>query len=412
MQNHADAGETMKGLDLLARLPFPANDGGAIGVCEPLLHTKRLGVEWVVAALYSERHEQDLRRTRQEFETYVDFSGTPPFGVFSALKNQFDHRPYNLALRFDRDSFRRMLKAIKQIHPSFDFIQVDWIFMAPYIDTCKELWPNTPILMRQHNAEYQIFERLTHNERNPAKRIFLSMQTAKMKRYETFHMNQVDLVVPVTELDAETFRSLGVKTRIVVNPAGANVEAWARPKGLPRNGRVLIVGGMGWPPYARSMEWFLKQCWSHFAKRNPNAGLDIIGKDPSPEIEAWHGRDGVVVHGFLEEIQPYMHESSVMVIPLLVGSGMRIKMVEAMAARLPVVTTSIGCEGIPVKDRIHAMVRDDAKGLSNALQDVINDPDLANSLALNAHTLAEDMFSWDSVGKRFVSLYKELALRG
>lgn len=397
----------MKALDLLARLPFPAKDGGAIGVCEPLLHTKRLGVKWIVAALYSERHEQDLQRTRDEFETYVDFSGTPPISFVSAFANLFDHRPYNLALRFDRPSFRRMLKAIQHDHARFDFIQIDWIYMAPYIDVCRELWPGTPILLRQHNAEYQIFERLAQNERHPAKRLFLDLQSRKMKRYEASQSDRVDLVVPVTELDADSFRKLGVKTPIVVNPAGANISTMIRPDGLPRNGRIVIVGSMNWPPYVQSMEWFLTMVWSRFAKRNPGVGLDIVGKDPPPVIQQWNDRDGVRVHGFVDDILPFMHQSSGMVIPLLTGSGMRIKMVEAMAASLPVVTTSIGCEGIPVTDGVHAWIRDDVDGFVSALEELIR-TDKSEQIAQNAFELAHSQFSWESIGRRFVELYQGL----
>lgn len=398
----------MKALDLLARLPFPAKDGGAIGVCEPLLHTKRLGVEWVVAALYSERHEQDLRRTRLEFETYVDFSGTPPFSIVSAFANLFDPRPYNLALRFDRDSFRRMLKAIRSVHPRFDFIQIEGVYMASYIDVCKELWPGTPILLRQHNAEFQIFERLALNETNPLKKLFLSMQAAKMRRYERAQLDKVDLVVPVTELDADSFRVLGVKTPIVVNPAGANVRELVRPAGLTRNGRILIVGSMNWPPYVQSMEWFLSQVWSRFAKANPGAALDVIGKDPPPSIQAWDGRDGVRVHGFVDDILPHMHHASGMVIPLLTGSGMRIKMVEAMAASLPVVTTSIGCEGIPVADGVHCWIRDDEDGFVAALEELIRNSQDSEQIARNAFELTDTQFSWESIGMRFIELYRGL----
>jgi glycosyltransferase involved in cell wall biosynthesis len=396
----------MKALDLLARLPFPAKDGGAIGVCEPLLHTKRLGVEWVVAALYSERHEQDLQRTRHEFETHVDFSGTPPFSIPSALANLFDSRPYNLALRFDRESFRRMLKAIRTVHPQFDFIQIEGVYMAPYIDDCKELWPGTPILLREHNAEFQIFERLALNESNPVKKVFLSMQAAKMRRYERAQLDRVDLVVPVTPLDAESFNTLGVKTPIVVNPAGANVRELERPSGLTRNGRILIVGSMNWPPYVQSMEWFLSRVWSRFAKANPGVALDVIGKDPPASIQIWDGRDGVRVHGFVDDILPHMHHASGMVIPLLTGSGMRIKMVEAMAASLPVVTTSIGCEGIPVTDGVHAWIRDDEQGFVSALEELIRRPEESERIAQNAFELADSHFSWESIGKRFIELYQ------
>lgn len=398
----------MKALDLLARLPFPAKDGGAIGVCEPLLHTKRLGVDWVVAALYSERHEQDLRRTRHEFETYVDFSGTPPFSFASAFANLFDPRPYNVALRFDRDSFRRMLKAVKGIHPAFDVIQVDWIYMAPYIDICKELWPGTQILLRQHNAEFQIFERLAVNESNPAKKAFLALQAWKMRHYEAKHMNRVDLVVPVTPQDAASFTAIGVRTPILVNPAGANLDVMRRREGTSRNGRFLIVGSMNWPPYVQSMEWFLDKVWSRFSEANPEVGLDIIGKEPPPSIQAWHGRNGVHVHGFVDDILPFMHGSTAMVIPLLTGSGMRIKMVEAMGAGLPVVTTSIGCEGIPVTDGVHAVIRDDPDAFIEGMTWLTRHPELAENMAREALDLAESRFSWEGIGRRFIGLYQDL----
>lgn len=408
----------LKILNILPRIPTPTVDGGAIAVFYNLLNIKREGVEVVVAAFESNRHPQDREQMEQEFTLYSVPANFREYDSKSAFLNLFDARPYNLALRFDQDTFRDLLKRVRQDHPTFDVIQFDWVYMAPYVPLVKSLWPDAKLILRQHNAEYMIFWRMAEHEPAWHNRLFLKLQTAKMKRYESRALTWFDHVITLTDVDKQLFEGLlrrGAEARnpatgdhpaITTIPAGVDIQRFARPVGLPRKKQFLILGSMSWAPYVQALLWFLNHVWQDVHEAIPEYTLNIVGSNPPPEVHAFHGHFNVNVLGFVDDIMPELHESCAMIVPLKSGSGMRIKIIEAMGAELPVITTSVGCEGIPIEHERDCVIGDTVEALHDAIVSFTQLPDQGQSLAANAHHIATEYFSWQNIARKTVELYQ------
>jgi glycosyltransferase involved in cell wall biosynthesis len=402
----------MRILNLLPRLPAPPVDGGAIGVYYPMKHLSKMGHELVTIAMVSNRHPQDPELYRRYTELYTIDGNFPEPDSWTAFRNLFSRKPYNLALRFAKPEFHKLIRKVAAEVPKPDVIQIDWIYMAEYLKTLRKAYPGVPVVLRQHNAEYVIFRRLAENESNPLKRIFLKYQAWKTKHYERRMMRKVDYYTTVTATDEALFRKLAPDTPGRTIPAGVDSARFERPTSMPREKSFIILGSLSWAPYAQSVQWFLENVWSAYAKANPGVILYVVGSAPPPEVQRWNGTNGVLVTGFVDDVMPLMHRCSAMIVPLLSGSGMRIKIVEAMAASLPVITTSVGVEGIEAVDGKHVLVGDRPDELRAHMDHILADPASANEMAQKAHQLAVDHYEWASIAKGFVEVYDSLTSEG
>ena len=402
----------MRILNLLPRLPTPPVDGGAIGVFYPMRHLSKMGHQLCTIAMISNRHPQDADMYRKYTELYTIAGNFPEPDALSAFLNLFSRRPYNLELRFAKPEFHQLIRKVAAETPKPDVIQIDWIYMAEYLKTLRKAFPGVPIVLRQHNAEYVIFERLAENEKNMFKRVFLKYQAWKTKRYEARMMKKVDYYTTVTSTDEAHFQNLAPKTPGKTIPAGVDTSRFERQPSTPREKAFIILGSLSWAPYAQSVAWFLNEVWTHFAKANPGVSLYVVGSSPPIEIQRWNGTQGVNVTGFVDDVRPLMHRCTAMIVPLLSGSGMRIKIVEAMAAELPVISTSVGIEGIKATADVHALVANTSDELQSAMSTLLDNPEICASLISNGHQLAVDEYEWSSIAKGFVDVYDSLTSEG
>lgn len=225
-------------------------------------------------------------------------------------------------------------------------------------------------------------------------------------------MKKVDYYTTVTSTDEDHFQKLAPKTPGKTIPAGVDTSRFERQQSTPREKAFIILGSLSWAPYAQSVAWFLNEVWTHFAKANPGVSLYVVGSSPPIEIQRWNGTQGVNVTGFVDDVRPLMHRCTAMIVPLLSGSGMRIKIVEAMAAELPVISTSVGIEGIKAMADVHALVANTSDELQSAMSTLLDNPEMCASLIANGHQLAVDEYEWASIARGFVDVYDSLTSEG
>jgi glycosyltransferase involved in cell wall biosynthesis len=398
----------IKLLNLLPKIPYPPVDGGAIAVYYNLMSLKDRDFEIVTAAFISNRHPQEIGAATEGFNMYTVPGNFKEYSALSALGNLFDARPYNLALRFDQPGYADILRRIRADHPRFDIIQLDWVYMVPYLSLCRELWPEARYVLRQHNAEFKLFERMSDHESGFLRRLFLKYQYRKMKSYEMKSLARFDAVITLTDVDKQLFAGLNPDASIHVIPAGVDLNRFRRPPDEARKKQFLILGSMGWAPYVQALIWFLNEIWSRFHKLNPDWQLIIAGGGASDDILRMDGTKGIRIAGFVENVLPLLHESAAMIVPLKSGSGMRIKIIEAMAASLPVITTSVGCEGIPIRHGSECLIGNTPEELLQAMDEFIAMPDAGAQIAAAALGVAADTFSWEVIAARTETLYRSL----
>jgi len=271
-------------------------------------------------------------------------------------------------------------------------------FLQPSINVVD--LPFAPKVLFQHNVEAQIRRRHCEQERNPLAKAYLWLQWRRLRRYEGFAMRHFDHVVTVSEADSATMLAdYGVAHTTPV-PLGVDTDEFAPSDQPPVPGRLVFTGSMDWLPNEDAMVWFVGEVLPLIRARRPDASLAIVGRKPTAKVQALAG-DGVVVTGTVPDVQPLMAEGQVYIVPLRVGGGTRIKIFEAMAMGCPIVSTTLGAEGLPVSDGEDLLLADEPTAFAQAVLGLLDDPARRQALGTAARRKMVEHYSWDSAAEVF-----------
>lgn len=256
-----------------------------------------------------------------------------------------------------------------------EVIWVDHLGMMQHAPTLKKAVPGARLVLEQHNVESDFFLQRARQKRSPADVIYAAEWLAA-KRFEAEAMRRADAVVAISPLDAKAFRELA-QVRATVVPQ--LVPLGTRRSDVPE-GDLLYVGNLGWHPNVAGLDWFFERVWPLLRQKAPALRLRIAGSgleagpDGTPHVpDAWR-HDGVEVLGFVPDLAPLYATSSVVVAPILGGSGVRIKLLEAMRAGLPLVTTAEAVDGTEAVAGVHLAAHDDPQAFAAAVLHLAVDP--------------------------------------
>jgi glycosyltransferase involved in cell wall biosynthesis len=310
----------------------------------------------------------------------------------------------------------------------FDAVHADQLWMAQYALRArrKNLLPptfNLQLILDEHNACFQIFQRLAAGERNPLKRLVLEREWRRLRAYEARACASFDHVVTVTDEDCLILQELiasqagkpgqqpSRKTNHPLNTIPICVDTDSVDPVMPVPGAldVLHLGTMFWLPNVEGVLWFAREVWPKVIAQVPQATFTIVGKNPPAEIQGLstcqNRRSPVKVTGYVADPQPFLERAGVFIVPLLSGGGMRVKIVDAWRWGLPIVSTSIGAEGIRCRPGENLLVADSAEEFAQAVVRVLRDPGLAERLRVNGRRWVEGHYNWRSVYTAWDQLY-------
>jgi glycosyltransferase involved in cell wall biosynthesis len=265
------------------------------------------------------------------------------------------------------------------------------------------------LILDQHNAVHLIPKRLAREETHPLKQHFLTREARLLAGYESEICDLFDHVVWVTEEDRQTVAALnnaaiGVQNRSTVIPICAD-PTLVKPV-IPNTNphRITFLGGLHWPPNAQGVLWFADHVFPQVRKAAPEAVLTVIGKDPPAGLE----RAGIEITGYVADLSPYLAETAVFIVPLHAGGGMRVKILDAWSWGLPVVSTSIGAEGIAIKPEHDILIADSPQAFSQAVIKVVQDPNLAHKLGQNGRHTVTEKYDWQVIYSAWDNVYQSL----
>jgi glycosyltransferase involved in cell wall biosynthesis len=260
-----------------------------------------------------------------------------------------------------------------------------------------------PKILFQHNVEARLLERHARHDPTWLRRRYMAAQYRKMRRFEGEYGARFDAVIAVSEPDRLTFERDYDWTHVRAIDTAVDLD-YFRPTGRAEQGnRVAFVGSMDWLPNQDAVRFFLDEVWPGIRARRPDATFQIIGRDPPAALRRLSGRDGVEVVGTVPDVRPSLEEAAVVVVPILVGGGTRLKIYEAMAMGVPVVSTAIGAEGLPLRNDEHLLIADTADDQVSAICALLTDRTRASRLAAAARRHVQEPCSWDVVAERFLS---------
>jgi len=301
-----------------------------------------------------------------------------------------------------RDRIPEMHRALAELTAgrSFDAVHSDQLWMAPY--GLKHAGPGLKVL-DQHNAVFTIPTQLAANQRNPLLRVFLQREAAKLAAFERSACRRFDRVVWVTDGDKKAVfpqDDPGPVIPIAVDPSCCS------PLPRPDPFRITFLGGMHWPPNAEGILWFVRYIWPEVSRAAPGAVLTLIGKGAPRSLLKKDANSKVEIAGFVPDLQPYLSETAAFIVPLRSGAGMRVKILDAWNWGLPVVSTSVGADGIRAVHDDNILIADDAESFSSGILRILQDRKLSRRLSENGRSTVESLYDWRKVYPAWDGVYR------
>ena len=263
--------------------------------------------------------------------------------------------------------------------------------------------PVTPTVLFQHNVESVLWRRQAETATHPVKRWVAAREAAKMARYERDALGRFDHVIAVSDPDRDTMRTMYPAAAISVVPTGVDVDAF-RPRmaSASTGADVLFLGSMDWEPNIDGVQWFAADIWPRIRAAVPRARFRIVGRNPPPSIRQLAG-DDIEVTGRVPSVQEHLHRAAVVVVPLRVGGGTRLKIYEAMAAAKAVVSTRIGAEGLDVTDGQDIALADTPKAFATSVIRLVEHREQRAAMESAALALAS-RYDWPRVADAFAEV--------
>jgi sugar transferase (PEP-CTERM/EpsH1 system associated) len=281
---------------------------------------------------------------------------------------------------------------------SFDILVCD--FLMPAINVPDDLPCAT--LLFQHNVEAMIWQRHYEVQTNPIKKLYLHNQWTKTRKFEKAACRRFDQVVAVSAKDAEIMSNQYGVEGVVDVPTGVDTD-YFRPSGaISEPNRLVFTGSMDWLPNSDAIHYFTEEILPRIKESVPDVKLTVVGRNPFPSLVELSKTDPAVeVTGRVDDVRPYIEKASAYVVPLRIGGGTRLKIFEAMAMEKPVISTSVGAEGLPVSHGEELLLADTPDTFAARVVEVLTNDALAHDLGRRSAQVVRERFGWPSVAERF-----------
>lgn len=394
-------------LQLCKKFPYPLKDGESIAVTYLSRAFKALNCEVSLLAMNTSKHYTDLDSLPDSFSHYTDMQCSyldNEVTTIGAFKNLFSQKSFHLTRFYSHEYEKKLTSMLKE--NSYDIIQIESLYLAQYIDVIRK-YSDALVVMRAHNVEHEIWDRISENTRFLPKRIYLKYLTRKLQDAEKTYLAKYDYLVAISGRDLKKFREMGYTNGATVAPIGVKIEEYKPIKLNLYDEKVMpcFIGSLDWMPNIEGLQWFLDEIWPDITREFDDVLLHIAGRNADENIN--YVRDNTVFHGEVESATEWLSQYNVMVVPLLSGSGMRAKIIEAMALGMIVITTSIGLEGIPAEHRHQVLVADNKTEFIEAFNYIYKNKSRRAIIGKNARKFAQENYNNIFIASELLKTYRE-----
>ena len=329
-----------------------------------------------------------------------------PVFYLRLLSNLFSPFPYIVTSHYSQLYQDAVRDSLAKFRP--DLILCEW---TPYTLYVKEL-SSVKKIVSAHNVEADIWQRYCQNETNVLRRLYIREQWRKVKRFENAAMGWVDGATVVSAPDLQQLAQGCPGLRMVVVPNGVDLN-YFRPTPQPELSRYLVfTGSMDWRPNQDAARYFVREIFPLLRRARTDLECTFVGRSPPPEIRALGDVDGIHITGTVDDVRPYVERAAVYVVPLRIGGGSRLKILEAMAMGRAVVSTSVGAEGLDVVDGQNIVLADSASAFAAAVLRLLDDQERCQKLAVEGRHLVEQYYGWDALAASLGRFIREIAGTG
>lgn len=390
-------------LFVTTKLPYPPLDGGRIAVLETIKRLSGRG-HHVTLCCFSYSDDPQKVKVMEQFCNVKLIHRDTRSRLVPALLNIFSPISYTIS----KYRCKKMGKMISLLLTSqlFDLVHIEHLHMAHYLPIVKTY--GLPVILREQNVETLLVDRFAQKVRG-LQSLYARTQVAKLRRFESTACEQADLCLAITDEDEKRLRELNPRIKTAVVPAGVDIEYFnPKNRSLEEPYTIVSVASMDWLPNTDGILWFCNQVFPQIKQQLPQIKLYLVGNNPPTSIQKLADSKNIIVTGFVEDVREYIARGSVFIVPLRIGSGMRLKILQAMAMGKTVISTYIGAEGIKATHGKNVLLANNPEEFATLTLYALNNPTLRQQIGREARRLVEVYYSWDRIVDLLEDIYYAL----
>lgn len=324
--------------------------------------------------------------------------------VWSAFFNIFTNQSYNVSRYYSAEAANQLENLLRE--NVFDVIQFEGLFVVPYLDVVKEN-SNAKLIYRAHNIEFTVWERLSHSENFIIRRKYLAFLAQRLKAYETDQINRFHQIFAISEPDRQSIIRFGCEIPMKVFPVAIDLEQYQVDKSKTSFPTLFHLGAMDWRPNQEGLEWFLDDIWPDIEKLNKDLRFYIAGKNMQKHFFNYDS-ENLIVEGEVFDAVEFMNSKAIMIVPLLSGTGMRVKIIEGMAMKKCIIATTTAAEGINYTNGYDILIADTADEFYRAILQCIINPKRWMAIGENARKTVERDHGIKMITKDMLDIFENL----
>ena len=336
-----------------------------------------------------------------KFHSYAIDTDVNYWGMF---RNIFSNESYNVSRYYDEEAAKLLENILHE--NDFDIIQFEGLYVVPYLDVVKA-HSEAKLIYRAHNIVFDVWERLAYREMFIPRRKYLEFLARRLKSYETEQINRFDQIFAISEPDRQSILRMGCATNLEVFPVALDFEKYITESANYGFPTLFHLGAMDWQPNREGLEWFLDEIWPDIEKLNSELRFYIAGKHMQQQFFDYDS-DNVVVEGEILDAVEFINSKAIMIVPLLSGSGMRVKIIEGMAMHKCIIATTMAAEGITCEHGKDILIADTPDEFYRSILQCLTNPGKLAEIGDNARKMVEKNYNISTISERMLQIYQQL----
>jgi len=434
----------MQILQLCKKFPYPLKDGESVAVTYLSKALHDLGCQLDLLAMNTTKHytrPEDIPADYDHYNEIVLSDLDNRIKAKDALFNLFTKESYHVVRYISGNYTEKLIQLLSK--KKYDIIQLETLYLAPYVPVIRA-HSDARIAMRSHNVESEIWQRIAQNTPRGLKKWYVNLLANRRQKFELDHLNDYDMMVAITERDLQQFRKMGCtiaghttpigldmreyvgdesnavyppapseggdfslreKLSTSVSPPLEGVGGWTTQSTNQKSLSLSFIGSLDWMPNLEGLTWFLENVWEKVIEKYPNITLHIAGRN-TPHWLQKKAIKGVIIHGEVEDAREFITAHPIMIVPLLSGSGMRVKILESMALSRVTIATTLGLEGIDAEAGKEVLIADIADDFVQQIGFCMENENALAQLGARARTFIEEHFDNKKIAARLLEFYR------
>lgn len=396
----------MKILQISPKIPYPPDDGHKKSIFSVLKHLAKRGHQIDLLAYSHGKNDSEIITELEKYCRLIPVESSTENSIGGALTNIFQEAPYNFSKYRTKEFEEKLIELLSK--NEYDIVHIINAHLAWVIEIVNK-HSNAKTVLREENLELNIMRRFYERQSNPLIKFYSYIQYKKMKEYEPEICGKYDACVMISDIDKDQLLKLNPNANLFSVPIGIEEELFNLSKNEVMPNTLAAIGSLDWYPNLDGVNWFINSILPFIVERNSEVKFYLYGGGDSKKLMIPDSvKDNIIIEGFVDYIWSSVLNKSLAVVPLRIGSGIRVKILEMLAAGENIITTSIGAEGIPLEKDFHLLIEDEPLKFAETIIKYFNGEFDEEKLRSTGREFIKQNYTAEKTAERFENIYLSL----